>query len=251
VEGCSHALQDEGRYGKTPAAQPLQAPTRTAFMQAIEELRAAGATVIIDDTILPADFARLTSRIATYPYQLEGTNRFLQDFGPVQYRSASDYEKSVGEPLSEQIRGEEPQYRNFGNVTVTQENIESATAARDNYYIPRQRALAQYEATLERLGLDGFVYPAIQMPPVDETLAQDGRLSEGPHSATGWVNMLGVPAVVVVGGFYPGGLPFGLEFSGRPWKDGDLLGIASAWENATHHRHPPALVESGLLPKAP
>jgi Asp-tRNA(Asn)/Glu-tRNA(Gln) amidotransferase A subunit family amidase len=94
------------------------------------------------------------------------------------------------------------------------------------------------------------VYPAIQMPPVDETMPQDGKVSEGPHSDTSWVNMLGVPAVVVVGGFYPGGLPFGLEFSGRPFRDGDLLGFAYAWEQGTHHRHPPVLVESGLLPEA-
>ena len=104
---------------------------------------------------------------------------------------------------------------------------------------------------MDRLHLDGYVYPAIQMPPVDETMPQDGRVSEGPPSATSWVNMLGVPAIVVVGGFYPGGLPFGLEFSARPWKDGDLLGYAYAWEQATHHRHPPALVDKGLLPDVP
>jgi Asp-tRNA(Asn)/Glu-tRNA(Gln) amidotransferase A subunit family amidase len=63
--------------------------------------------------------------------------------------------------------------------------------------------------------------------------------------------MIGVPAVVVVGGFYPGGLPFGLEFAARPWRDGDLLGFAYGWEQATRHRHPPVLVESGLLPDAP
>ena len=57
--------------------------------------------------------------------------------------------------------------------------------------------------------------------------------------------------MVVVGGFYPGGLPFGLEFSARPWKDGDLLGYAYAFEQATHHRHPPELVEKGMLPGAP
>jgi amidase len=88
------------------------------------------------------------------------------------------------------------------------------------------------------------------MPPVDETMAQDGRVSEGPHSDTSWVNMLGVPAVVVVGGFYDSGLPFGMEFSGKPFRDGDLLGYAYAWEQATHHRHPPVLVEQGLLPNA-
>jgi Asp-tRNA(Asn)/Glu-tRNA(Gln) amidotransferase A subunit family amidase len=59
--------------------------------------------------------------------------------------------------------------------------------------------------------------------------------------------MIGVPAVVVVGGFYAEGLPFGLEFSARPWSDGQLLGYAYAWEQATHHRHAPVLVDHGLL----
>ncbi len=101
---------------------------------------------------------------------------------------------------------------------------------------------------MDRLHLDGYVYPASQMPPVDETMPQDGQVSDGPHSATSWVNMLGVPAVVVVGGFYESGLPFGVEFSARPFRDGDLLGFAYAWEQGTHHRHPPVLVEQGLLP---
>ena len=41
-------------------------------------------------------------------------------------------------------------------------------------------------------------------------MPQDGKISEGPHSATGWVNMIGVPAIVVPGGFYPSGPPFGI-----------------------------------------
>jgi Asp-tRNA(Asn)/Glu-tRNA(Gln) amidotransferase A subunit family amidase len=57
--------------------------------------------------------------------------------------------------------------------------------------------------------------------------------------------------VVVVGGFYAGGLPYGLEFSGRPWRDGDLLNLAYGYEQATHHRHPPVLVEQGLLANPP
>jgi Asp-tRNA(Asn)/Glu-tRNA(Gln) amidotransferase A subunit family amidase len=105
-----------------------------------------------------------------------------------------------------------------------------------------------YDATLDRLHLDGYVYPAAQMPPVDETMPQDGTISGGPHSDTGWVNMIGVPAVVVPAGFYPSGLPFGLEISARRWRDGDLLGWAYAFEQATHLRRPPVLVEKGLLP---
>ena len=119
---------------------------------------------------------------------------------------------------------------------MAQALIESDPQADANFFTPRRKALEAYNEVLDRLHLDGLVYPATQMPPPDETMPQDGRISGGPHSATGWVNMIGVPAVVVPGGFYPGGLPFGLEISARPWKDGDLLGWAYAYEQATKHR---------------
>jgi Asp-tRNA(Asn)/Glu-tRNA(Gln) amidotransferase A subunit family amidase len=59
--------------------------------------------------------------------------------------------------------------------------------------------------------------------------------------------MIGVPAVVVPAGWYKNGLPFGLEISARRWKDGDLLGWAYAFEQSTHFRRPPVLVDKGLL----
>jgi Asp-tRNA(Asn)/Glu-tRNA(Gln) amidotransferase A subunit family amidase len=250
--GVPAAVSDEASIKlEAAAAMPLQAPTRAAFLKAIDELRAAGATVVIDASILPASFAATASRISTYPYVLEGTNQFLKEFGPAEYHSAADYERALGAPLGAAILGQEPNNMRFGDVVVTQVDVETSPESKANYFDPRRRALDAYLEPLERLQLDGYVYPAIQMPPVDETMPEDGRISEGPHSATSWVNMLGVPAVVVVGGFYPGGLPFGLEMSGRPWKDGDLLGFAYAWEQATHHRHPPVLVERGLLTHTP
>jgi amidase len=232
-------------------AIPLQPATRAAFLKAVEELRAAGATVVIDDSILPESFAWSATRVATYPYVREGFDLFLQHFGPAQYHSTAEYSRVVGMPVGAPVTGTEPLNAQFGDISIRQANIESDPQAQANYFGPRQRTLETYLQTMDRLHLDGYVYPAIQMPPVDETMPQDGRVSEGPHSATSWVNMLGVPAVVVVGGFYPGGLPFGLEFSARPWQDGELLGYAYAWEQATHHRHPPALVDKGLLPDVP
>ena len=232
------------------AAVALDPRTRAAFMKAVAELRAQGATVVMDDSVLPESFARMAARIATYAYVREGTDLFLKNFGPAQYQSSSDYDRVMGRPLGAPIIGTEPTNAQIGDVKITQHSVETDPDAETNFFGPRRRTLAAYLETMDRLHLDGYVYPAIQMPPVDETMAQDGRVSEGPHSATSWVNMLGVPAVVVVGGFYDSGLPFGLELSGRPFKDGDLLGYAYAWEQATHHRHPPVLVEKGLLPEA-
>ena len=232
-------------------ANPLDPATRTAFMQSVEELRAAGATVVIDDSILPDSFARMATRIASYPYVKEGTDQFLKIFGPAQYHSAADYERLLGQPLGAAIIGTEPLNSQFGDYSIRQRAIEDDPESDANFYGPRRRALQAYLDTMERLHLDGYVYPAIQMPPVDETMPQNSHLSDGPHSNTSWVNQLGVPAVVVAGGFYPGGLPFGLEISGRPWHDGNLLGYAYAYEQATHHRHPPVLIEQGMLTKTP
>jgi amidase len=229
----------------------LDPATRAAFVKAVDELRAAGATVVMDDSVLPDSFAKIAIRIATYPYVKEGTDLFLKTFGPAQYHSAAEYDAVVGQPLGQPIIGTETLNAQFGDVAVTQRVIETDPEAQANFYAPRQRLMDVYLETMDRLHLDGYVYPAIQMPPVDETMPQNGQLSGGPHSDTSWVNMLGVPAVVVVGGFYPGGLPFGLEISARPWHDGDLLGYAYAYEQATHHRHPPVLVEQGLLTQTP
>lgn len=249
--GVPAAVPDDAtaRYSDEQAI-PLDPRTRAAFLKALDELRAAGATVVIDDSIMPESTAHLARRIATYPYVREGTERFLREFGPPQYRSVDAYAKALGAPLSPVITGEDPANAQIAGVSFAQRNLENDPEAEANYLGPRRRVLAAYLEPLDRLRLDGYVYPAIQMPPVDETMPQNGKLSEGPHSATGWVNMLGVPAVVVVGGFYPEGLPFGLEFSARPWKDGDLIGYAYDFERTTHHRHPPVMVERGLLPDA-
>jgi amidase len=238
----------------TDAARlPLQPETRQAFLKALDGLRAAGATVVFDDSILDG-FAVTVARVGTVPYLREGTERFLAEFGPSQYHSADEYRKAVGAPLPATIIGGAEWHAvgqesaSKGRRPIVQAVFEKDPQAGANVVVPRQKALDMYNATLDRMHLDGYVYPAAQMPPPDETMAQDGKLSEGPHSDTSWVNIIGVPAVVVPGGFYPSGLPFGLELSARPWKDGDLLGWAFAYEQATRHRRPPVLVEKGLLP---
>ena len=233
-------------------AWPLDPRTRAAFMKAIEEMRSLGATVVVDDSVLPEAFARRAGRIATYPYGREGTDIFLKEFGPSEYHSAADYQRVMGLPLGAPMIGTEPLKSEFeyGDIKIAQRTLETDPDAERNFYGPRRRVLQEYLDTMERLRLDGYLYPSSQMPPVDETMPQYGQVTDGPHSATSWVNMLGVPAVVVVGGFYESGLPFGMELSGRPFHDGDLLGFAYAWEQATHHRHAPVLADRGLLPQA-
>ncbi len=244
-ETASQAASD-----RKAAVLPLRPETRAAFMKAIEGLRKAGATVVFDDSILPESFAEIVSHVGTRPYVQEGTNKFLAIYGPDQYHSVAEYQKVVGSAIPATIINGTDLDGQKDRPLTRQAIVEDDPQAEANFLGPRRKALELYAEALDRLHLDGLVYPATQMPPPDETMPQDGQISGGPHSATGWVNMLGVPAVVVPGGFYPDGLPFGLEISARPWRDGDLLGWAYAYEQATKHRRPPVLVEKGLLPDA-
>ncbi len=236
---------------RTVANIPLHDDTRAMFLKAVAALRAAGAEVVITDDILPVGFARLASRVSTYAYMRDGTDQFLGRFGPASYHSAVEYQTVVGGPLFTSSIGTEDGFRNIAGVRLDQRALATDPQAERLYHDPRRAMLAEYVATLDRLKLDGLVYPAIQMPPPDESMPQDGQLSGGPHSNTSWVNMIGVPAVVVPAGTYGSGLPFGLEFSARPWADGDLLALAAAWERAGRWRAPPVLVERGLLAITP
>lgn len=231
-------------YGTGPDAPPLGGgvvpETRAAFMKAIEQMRAAGATVIIDKDILPESFFAVVRSVNTRPYRREGVDNFLRDFGPPQYHSVAEYEAATGEAFPEfMVGGVRPGKDSGGEVT--QRRIEDDPEAEANFYGPQREALAIYEETRKKWRLDGFVYPALQIPTYDETLPSASKA--GPYSETGWVNRIGVPAVSLPGGFYANGLPFGLEISGVRWKDGDLLGYAYAYEQATHNRRAPKLVE--------
>ncbi|MGA2046174.1 MAG: amidase [Terracidiphilus sp.] len=246
---CPNATPEQFAKAVEDSTTPLKLETRAAFMRAVDEIRAAGASVLIDPQILPNSFVIAASHICTLPYIREGTEKFLSDFGPAQYHSAEEYEHAIGKPLPEVIVGGKKTGM-FEAVDIQQTTLENDLQAEANLLGPRRQVLDQYDAELERLHLDGFVYPANQMPPVDETMPQDGRVSDGPHSDTDWINMLGLPAISIPAGFYADGLPFGIEISTRKWHDGDLIGWAYDYELHTHHRKPPVLVDRGLLPSA-
>ena len=246
---CPGATPQQIEQAKKESYLPLKPETRAMFLKAVDELRAAGAIVLIEPGILPDSFADAAAHICTLPYIREGTEKFLATFGPAQYHSPQEYEKAVGKPLPPVIIGG-GQTGMSSLPDIRQTKLETDPNAEATLLGPRRQVLAAYGAALDQMNLDGFVYPAIQMPPVDETMPQDGQLSSGPHSATAWVNMLGVPAISIPAGFYDSGLPFGIEISTRRWHDGDLIGWAYDYELKTHHRKPPVLVDRGLLPHA-
>jgi amidase len=90
---------------------------------------------------------------------------------------------------------------------------------------------------MEGAQLDALAYPTWSNPP---RLIGDLNTPGGDNSQL-FSPSTGFPAVTVPMGFTHGGaLPAGLQLLGRPWSEPTLLKLAYAYEQATHHRRPPA-----------
>ena len=96
----------------------------------------------------------------------------------------------------------------------------------------RQRAALV--ALMDARGLRALAYPTLR-----RTAAKIGEPQAGGNCAASAAT--GLPAITVPAGFADDGMPVGLELLGRPFSEGDLMALAFAYENATHHRRLPPL----------
>ncbi|MFF0575511.1 amidase [Streptosporangium saharense] len=129
-----------------------------------------------------------------------------------------------------------------GQVTPTvlkrlKERLGTSTGPQDAYH-QRLARRAQAQQLLHKLfednDLDALVYPAVQLQ-----AAPIGQPQEGLRICALAANT-GFPALTIPAGFTPDGMPVGVELLGRPFSEPALLGLGFDYEQATHHRRPPA-----------
>jgi amidase len=101
----------------------------------------------------------------------------------------------------------------------------------------REKLRTAVLSLMDTAQLDALVYPTWSNPP---RLIGDLNTPGGDNSQL-FSPSTGFPAITVPMGYTRGGtLPAGLQLLGRPWSEPTLLKLAYAYEQATHHRHPPA-----------
>jgi len=199
----------------------------------IAELRAAGATVV--EVEIPDLDDRYRAARGSAPGSLKaGWTAYLS-------RGAAPNEKvlSIEDLLaSNKLAPEsEARFRTAIAPTPTGDALREASA---KFYAGREGFRQVFVDLMERERLDVLLYPANQARPH----THEGGLERygGEPGTCEESAMTGLPQVTVPAGFLANRYPFGVSFLGRLWADRRVLGIAFAYEQATHHRRPPALV---------
>jgi amidase len=99
-----------------------------------------------------------------------------------------------------------------------------------------ERFRAGLRAELAEHRLDALIYPTWSNPPrlVGDFTTPAGDNNQTPAPAAGF------PAITVpMGWVRDDTLPVGLQFLGDAWTEARLIGLAYAYEQATRHRRPP------------
>jgi len=196
------------------------------FDRAIGELKAAGAE-IVDPIVIPK-IKELLAKRAGGPGETDRS--FKNYYG----RSASPPFKTPAEVIASPdfakvIKRSQDRFKRNPDATKHYESLR----AQEELLTLFLKAMADHK-------LDAIVHKAVEHQP---TLIKDGvnppfvDQKGAPHLNTFLVY---VPTIVVPAGFTRDNLPAGVCFIGRPYDDGNLIKFAYAYEQATHHRRPPA-----------
>ena len=85
---------------------------------------------------------------------------------------------------------------------------------------------------------------ALAFPQMSKELPGIFEKATYPATTVSEINIAGLPGVTVPAGRFSGGSPFSLIFVGPMWSEAELLGLAFAHEQATHHRVVPQLAKT-------
>lgn len=198
------------------------------FMRAVDDLRAAGAT-IIDPGVVEgiADIRRQAGAGPCMGFKYD-INRYLASHGGrIPVKSLAEIVKSgrFHPTVRRQLEQSEAGVEN---------GPDSAACQAEMAY--REQVRAAVVKSMDAQNIDAWVYPTWSNPP---RLIGDLNTPGGDNSQF-FSPVTGFPSIQVPMGYTRGGrLPAGLTFFGRAWSEATLIRYAYAYEQATRHRRAP------------
>jgi Asp-tRNA(Asn)/Glu-tRNA(Gln) amidotransferase A subunit family amidase len=218
-------LRESMGFNVEPDAEDFKSIT-SIFDRAVEELEAAGA-IVVDPIVIPK-LGELLAKRASSP--TSGEEAFHRHFA----RSKKAPFKTRQEAI------DSPDFAKVLPGSKRRLQITSEPHKHYEYLLAREELMTRVLKIMADHNLDAIVHKSVEHQP---TLIKDGV--EPPyinHKGAPHLNtfLVFVPTIVVPAGFTPDGLPAGISFLGRPYDDGRMIKLAYAYEQATHHRRPPA-----------
>jgi Asp-tRNA(Asn)/Glu-tRNA(Gln) amidotransferase A subunit family amidase len=203
-----------------------------AFAKAVSELQAAGA-VIVDNIVIP-DVKALLARRANAPDSDEATAvYFARNAADAPYRDhASMYTPANIAKVSPTKHLERSEGRRESAAQLQQKHYESLLA--------RKQLMTNLMKVMADNNLDAIVHKTVEHEP--------NRIADAtkpPYPGTKGVIHMNtflefLSSMTVPAGMTSTGLPTGITFVGREYEEPTLIRLAYAYEQATHHRAPPA-----------
>ncbi|MCC7365112.1 MAG: amidase [Dehalococcoidia bacterium] len=194
------------------------------FDRAMADLAAAGA-VIVDPIVIP-DMCELLAKRAG-----DGGSA---EFDEWMTRSANPPFASQAEMMEHPVYAQVMERRRMRGVRAASPDAHYA------YLRAREQLMNNLMKVMADNQLDAIVHKTVEHT---ATLISEGvnppyvNMKGAPHLNT---FLWDVPSLSVPAGFTASGLPVGITFLGRPFSDPDMVKFAYAYEQATHHRVPPA-----------
>ena len=206
----------------------LDGDVDAVFRRALGELRNFGAEVIDPVAVEGLDEMRRAQSGGCNQFKFD-LNRYLARLGDkAPMHSLDEIIKSHQFHPSVQVRLESAQ----ASDDVPGES--PGCRSREQF---REKLRAGVVQLMDAARLDALVYPTWSNPP---RLIGDLNTPGGDNNQL-FAPSTGFPAITVPMGYTRAGtLPAGLQFFGRAWSEATLIRLAFAYEQATHHRHPPA-----------
>jgi amidase len=202
------------------------------FMKALDDMKAAGATIVDGIKIVdpPRQQGGGGGACRGFKYDL---NEYLRARG--QKAPVHSLDEILASPLFAQIPPQSQQRLRQSNQGTPQGPESEACKAEAAY---REAFGESIKNALDGLKLDALVYPTWSNPPrqIADSTSPTGDNSQvySPRS--------GFPAITVPMGYSRyDTLPIGMTFLGWPWMEAHLYKVAFAYEQKTKHRRPPKM----------
>jgi len=211
------------------------------FETTLAELKAAGAE-IVDPFVVPQleSMPRPRSAATGARFKDDLTKWFAKHPGAPFASVKAIADSKLVHPLHQTLFDEAAAAKPVDEDPVTIEDLKN-----------EQRYREAFPAAMDVARIDAVIFPTwAQLPTINGdrntqvTAEPKPAPGAGPtalaSSLTYVASSLQWPAISVPSGYLGEDLPQGLQILGRPWDEAKIIGYAFAYEQATHHRHPPA-----------